>query len=95
MAKLYFQNDDSEYAFSIDYFKEYMRNNNLKEMKVFEAKIETGARFFFCREFGEVGEVGESCGTICQEYSPRNGKNGRCRHSAHVYEKGEPVLIKL
>ena len=35
MAKLYFQNDDSEYAFSIDYFKEYMKNNNLKEMYVF------------------------------------------------------------
>jgi hypothetical protein len=66
---------------------EYMRENEIPEMTVNLAKIEFGTGYFFCREFQDIGEVGESCGKQCKKYIPRNGKNGRCKHSGNCYGK--------
>lgn len=86
MPKLYFKND-SECCYPLQYHYDYMKENGISEMVVFEAKRETGTGYFFCQEFLEVGEVGESCGKSCEQYAPRNGKNGRCKHSGYVYEQ--------
>ncbi len=86
MAKLYF-NEFEDFCNGIEHHLEYMADNGIKEMKVFEAKIETGTGFFFCTNFYEVGEVGQSCGKQCEAYKPLNGKNGRCKHSGYLYEQ--------
>jgi hypothetical protein len=90
--KLYFLKH-GEYAYSLSYFKEYMRNNAINEMEVFEAEIEHGTCYFFCHEFNEIGEVGEGCGNKCKKYVPRNGKNGRCKFSGPVYSPSEKSII--
>jgi len=92
--KLYFQKDE-EMAYSLQYHLDYMKENDIKEMEVFEAKIEYVKGFFFCKEFGSMGEVGEGCGKICIEYSPRNGKSGRCKHSGHLYSPGKSKILKI
>jgi hypothetical protein len=68
-----------------------MKDNGLAELKLFEAERELNSGFFFCKEFHEVGEVGESCGKLCEKYAPLNGKNGRCKHSGFVYEQTDRV----
>ena len=62
-------------------------------MEVFEAKREVGSDYFFCTELDEVGEVGQGCGKFCYHYKPRNGKNGRCKHSGSVFEQTEKTKI--
>jgi len=58
-----------------------------KESGKESGKPERHSEFFFCRHHQEVGLKGEgTCGVQCDSYAPRNGKNGRCRHSAHCYE---------
>jgi hypothetical protein len=80
----------------LDYHLEYMKDNEINEMVVFEARRETGTGYFYCREYMEVGEVGESCGKFCAHYKPLNGKNGRCKHYGYVYEQTEKSkLLKL
>lgn len=93
MAKYYFQKD-AEMCYTLDYHRNYMKENGLKEMDVFEAKIEHGTGYFFCREFMLLSEVGESCGKVCEKYAPLNGKNGRCKHYGNVYEQ-LATIIKL
>ena len=94
MRKLYFSGEDSELCFDIEHFKDYMRYNNLKELKLFEAKRVTGTGYFFCKEHFEVGEVGENCGiNNCHTYKPLNGKNGRCKHYGWCYEYSDKVRI--
>jgi len=90
--KKYFSDID-ECCYPLSHYKEYMAENNIKELKLFEAKMEVGNEYFYCREFFEIGQVGESCGKVCDEYAPRNGKNGRCIHSANIYEQTEIVKI--
>lgn len=99
MSKYYFQEND-ENCYTLKYHKEYMKENDLKEMKVFKAVIEKGTGYFFCKIFESVGESGtgwfdSDCGKMCEHYKPRNGKNGRCRFSAGVYEEGEMKILKI
>ena len=95
MAKYYF-GDDEERCYTLDYFLEQLDDVN-PEIIVWPAVIMTGHDFFYCQEFGGVGEVGEGCGKDCNKYQPRNGKNGRCRHSANCYEADytKPKILKL
>lgn len=89
----YFKKND-ENCYTKEYHLDFMRDNGLRKMEVFEAKAETGTGYFFCKEFQETGEsYQETCGKICGKYSPRNGKNGRCRHSGFVYEKTDKSII--
>ena len=92
MTKKYFQKDD-ESCYSLQYHIDYMKENNITELEVFEAKAEFGTGYFYCKEFFDVGEVGEGCGKECKSYSPMNGKTGRCRHSGYVYEQTDKIKI--
>lgn len=86
--KKYFSEDyfDNLYCADLKFLIDYMKDFHLSEMELTEAVRETGKGYFFCKHFGEVGEVGESCGKFCEKYSPLNKKNGRCIHSGYCYD---------
>jgi len=87
MAKYYFRKDD-ENCYEIEAHFDYMQENEIREMEVFEAKREIGTGYFFCKAYLEVGEVDQNCGKLeCEDYGPNNGKNGRCKHYGYVYEQ--------
>jgi len=88
MPKLYFQLNH-EYCHPISWHKEFMSENGLTELTVFEAKIERGSGYFWCREFYTVAEASESCGKQCPSYQPRNKKSGICTHYGYVYDQTE------
>ena len=87
MSCYYFIEPDGDVCLNKKAIIEYMKEDGLKELTVFEAKRETGSGYFFCREFGEVGEINGTCGKSCEKYIPNNGKSGRCRHYGWLYEK--------
>lgn len=93
--KKYFENKDSENCYEKDYFDDIMRLNNTTKIEVFEAEIEFKTGYFWCDELLEIGEVGCGCGKMCEDYKPRNGKNGRCVHSKSPYGLGEKITLKL
>ena len=86
--------DYPEFAYPIEYWKEYMEENELYEIKLSKAVIEYNTEYFFCREFHEVGlKENSGCGKDCEKYSPRNGKNGRCKHSANCYTRSDEEIV--
>lgn len=91
--KLYFSEHDNDGCYLLKYFRWYMKENCLDELILFRAKRENGTGYFFCKEYDEVGEVGESCGKMCSAYIPNNGKNGRCKHYGFMYEQTDEKLI--
>lgn len=93
MSKKYFRNEDDELCYPLSSHYDYMRDNDLKTLKVFEAKQDIDSGFFYCTVHFEVGTVGEGCGKMCEKYQPRNGKNGRCKFSSHTYEATDVVKI--
>ena len=93
--KIYFKHKDSEMCHSKKYFDQYMKENNIIEMKVYRAEIEYRTDYFFCRIFQSLGIKGEYCGVECEEYKPRNGKNGRCCYSSNCYTATNDEIIKI
>jgi hypothetical protein len=92
--KKYFETKDSELCYPLDYFTD-KADPKETELVLYEAKIEYNVGYFWCDHFKNIGEVGLGCGLQCKYYKPRNGKNGRCRHSKSCYEVGKKVIIKI
>lgn len=92
--KYYFCYELDEFmCFPLKTIKDKMYEVGIKEAKIVEAKMLIGRGFYFCQEFGYVGETSEgNCGKFCEKYSPRNGKSGRCRHSKNTYEPTEKTI---
>lgn len=83
-TKFYFRRIDDELCFTKEYHLQNM-NEGQTELEVFEATPVNDESFFYCKAVGEMGETG-NCGFCCDDYSPCNGKNGRCRHKGKCYE---------
>lgn len=96
MTKKYYfdaSEQDPEQCYTLEHFRQELEYSGVDELTLIEAKPSYGSGYFWCKEFHEIGEVGEACGKQCHEYKPRNGKNGRCRHSHHLYEPGEKKIV--
>jgi hypothetical protein len=95
MSKYYFPSENAEICTDIAGIRAYMKERDLTELTVFEAKRETGTGYFFCQAVGTCGEVG-NCDRLCPDYIPNNGKSGRCKHYGYVYEATEKTrTVKL
>ncbi len=96
MSKKYFVNifNDS-FCYTKECIIDMMKVEGIKEVKAYEAVIDINNDFFWCKEFGEVGEKGQSCGKKCGFYEPRNGKSGCCKHVGNLYTKGKEVKINI
>ncbi len=97
MTKYYFKHDYSEKCYEYKYFYNYMKEFNLTEMVVYEAIKEKFNGIFWCKKYEFCGDdTINYCGKQCEYYSPRNGKNGRCRfHTNDLYVHGDKITLKL
>jgi len=93
MSKIYFADEVEDGCYDLDYFREYMQDNGLSEMKLFEAKRETGRDYFYCRKDDDVYDNSGSCGRFCDGYKPLNHKSGRCVHYGFCYTYTDKVKI--
>jgi hypothetical protein len=94
--KRYFDNADEGYCYSIDHFKEILKESGDSEIILWLAEREVGEDHFFCSEYGEVGlKEDNQCGRLCDGYAPINGKNGRCRHSKNTYFPSEKYTLTM
>lgn len=97
--KLYFCSKINEdFAYSKQFFLKKMKEQNLKELVISEAVRELRTDIFFCKAAGEAGERGDdyySCGKLCKDYLPRNGKNGCCKHRGYCYSPGDEFILGI
>jgi hypothetical protein len=97
MSKKYFEFEDSDFCYTLEYFNDKMLDEGLTEIEVFEAEREVGSSFFWCRHHSVACEKNsDTCGVDnCADYEPRNGKNGICRHNGYCYTPIKKVTLKL
>lgn len=97
MSKFYFTGNRDDGCYSKNYFLDYMRENKINQIEVFEAKPVFNIGMFYCKKHDEICEVGECCGKYwCDNYDPLNRKNGRCKHYGYVYDQTDKKkIIKL
>ena len=95
---LYFRNQDSETCHDLDFHLEEAREEGLQEIELFEAIPDKDKSYFWCKSFSEVCGIGpdfEPCGKSCEDYAPRNGKSGICKHKTHCYTHGNTVNFNV
>jgi len=96
--KIYFSDIDGDYAHSIDYLIEEMKEQELEVIQVSEAERELATDYFYCKSIGEVfikAPEGEPCGKECDDYEPRNGKSGCCKHRGFCYVPGKEFSLNV
>ena len=94
MSRYYFREDDDERCYLKKDIIQDMKENGMELLKVFEAKIATGEDYAYCSKYQDAIEVRSGdCGKLCPDYQPRNGKNGRCRHSKNCYDPTDDFII--
>lgn len=93
LNKLFFRaGQEDEGCYRLSFHIETLKEEELPEMKLYEAVKDNSTGYFFCKFFDECGEKGE-CGKQCSEYSPKNGKSGVCKHYGNVYDSGQEYLL--
>jgi hypothetical protein len=74
-----------------------MKENKLSEIEVYKAIKEKINGIFWCTKYKFCGDgTQDYCGKQCRDYSPRNGKSGRCRfHTNDLYIPGDKITLIL
>ena len=93
--KLYFEDSDSEVCYPLDYFTDSMDSSE-SEITLYEAIPDKIPGCFWCKVQYFCGDDSrDTCGKQCNDYKPRNGKSGCCKHYATtLYIHGEKVTLK-
>jgi len=87
---------DHIFSMSMEEVKAYMMENELSEMTVFKAKKIKVEGMRFCKIDGMFEHFSDACGrNWCNNYDPRNGKSGCCKHLGSLYELGEEITVKI
>lgn len=93
--KYYFE-EDSENCYDKQFFIGEMHNNGIEEMILCEAVLDKNSDYAYCRSEGEVIMKDENpCGKHCPDYSPCNGRNGKCRYLGPCYTHGKQVILNV
>lgn len=94
-SKYYFRTEDDERCYTLDYHLANAKDEGLTEIELFEAIPEKVDGVFWCRAADECAEEGY-CGKQCEEYEPKNGKSGMCRHKCNTFHThGEKIVFRV
>jgi len=82
--KLYGRPEEEGMLFPLSWWQDVAHDDG-KPVVVEGMKREIGGEMMWCKSEGEFVYSNDSCGNQCTEYSPCNGKNGRCRKLTNGY----------
>ena len=89
---------NEEMAYTKTYLIDEMKERGLFEVEVSIAVRELKTNYFYCRALGEVlikGKGYDPCGKECDDYDPRNGKSGCCKHRGLCYIPGAKYRLTV
>lgn len=85
--KYYFRDEDEEYCYSLNKFDE--------GTKLRLAVPDKSKDHFYCRAIGEVCMTEDNpCGKQCEDYEPKNGTSGMCKHKTFCHTGSNETYIK-
>jgi hypothetical protein len=95
MSKYYFESELHEFCSPLSYFLDKAKENGDATVELFEAVPCRVPIIGWCNEYETIVES-EDCGKTCEQYSPKNGKSGMCKHkSLTLFECGKKVKVDV
>ena len=95
--KLYFAPElDNLSAYNLRDILTWMSEEGIASTQIFSAKVERGTETFYCKEDQTHYDKDDGmCGKkSCNNYMPRNGKNGICKHYGYIYDYGTEYELR-
>ena len=89
----FFSGEDEEICYPLWKHLMWAREKDEKEVTVYKAEPIKVHGYMYCKLHG-AGEDG-NCGKICDDYIPRNGKRGMCKHRGKLYQAGQKVKFNV
>ena len=89
----FFSGEDEEICYPLWKHLMWARERDEKEITVYKAEPIKVHGYMYCKLHG-AGEDG-NCGKICDDYVPRNGKRGMCKHRGKLYQAGQKVKFNV
>ncbi len=90
---------DIEIVYTKEYIIEAMKDTKINSVQIFKAVHDNSSEFFYCQKDNEVYEKIDSydghriCGIKCDNYIPKNGKSGCCKHRRTLYDFGDEYTL--
>jgi hypothetical protein len=91
--KLYFHALEDRFCYPLADIKAFMYQEDIKELKVFEAERDKVPGMFFCQKTWEPTEKGFCSKNNCSHYTPKNKVSGCCKYYGHLYTPSEKERI--
>lgn len=96
MEKYYFEKDGDEMCHTEQWFKGELKDRELTEIEVIVARKTRIKGWFWCCAVDASKENCDCYKKDCSDYSPKNGKNGKCEnHSGHYEPTDKKKIIRL
>ena len=89
----FFSGEDEELCYPLWKHLMWAREKDEKEITVYKAEPIKVHGYMYCKLHG-AGEDG-NCGKICDDYIPRNGKRGMCKHRGKLYQARQKVKFNV
>ena len=91
--KFYFEDEDSERCYHLDYFVRHAREEGLTEIELFEAVPDTlNTEMSYCKELEDVVEL-STCNEECEYFEA--SEEGACKMKGILMEWGEKVKFDI
>ena len=79
-----------ELLYTLEYYANELQETGQEYIDLVAMKAMVGSDYYWCKNSEAMGEkYSSNCGWFCDNYKPRNGKNGICTHNGPVYEDTE------
>ena len=92
--KYFMESQDEDGVFTIDGYMDRIIDGEDEEIELFEMRRDIGGQMW-CDEIWDFINKGEDCGIQCPQYSPCNGKSGRCRSLKNGFVKtGKKFILR-
>ncbi|MFK5938701.1 MAG: hypothetical protein QM497_09955 [Sulfurimonas sp.] len=94
MSKILYTTEYGEVSYDLEYWKEYKKCNNLKELELLETTEDKDTNIRWCTLFGDFIDDSDCGKAECSKYIPQNGKRGKCVYKGYTYiSTGRRVTI--
>jgi hypothetical protein len=92
--KVYFSELEEDYANPLDYIIDMMKDEGLDKIEVALAERDLKSNYIYCKAIDDsMDKTLEDCGKKCEDYEPRNGKFGCCKHRGYTYSPGKEFIL--
>jgi len=92
--KYYFEYEDSEYCYSLDFLIKKAKEEGKNEITLYEAIPDDSSEYYYCAFANDFSDASDCNKKNCEYYCSKSGR-GVCKYRRHGSMHGKEVKFKI